>query len=105
MNYGAHLFPAPGSLVDSLARACGLVTVPVTGGMMGMAVGSARLTHGRVETYPFRLPLSLRERAAFAVAGVRLQHAVARNRRATAARTTSSVATTRTRSCALVTAV
>ena len=38
--------------------------------MMGLAVGSARLTRGRVESYPFRLPLSLRDRAAFAVAGV-----------------------------------
>ena len=27
MNYGAHLFPAPGSLVDSMARDCGLETV------------------------------------------------------------------------------
>ena len=24
LNYGAHLFPAPGSLVDSMARDCGL---------------------------------------------------------------------------------
>ena len=100
MNYGAHLFPGPGSLVDSLARACGLETVPVTGGMMGMAVGSARLTHGRVETYPFRLPLSLRERAAFAVAGVRLQRAVARYRRATAARPGDSPADVRARALA-----
>ena len=38
MNYGAHLFPAPGSLVDSMARDCGLETVPVTGSMMGLAV-------------------------------------------------------------------
>ena len=31
LNYGAHLFPAPGSLVDGMARDCGLETVPVTG--------------------------------------------------------------------------
>ena len=37
LNYGAHLFPAPGSLVDGMARDCGLETVPVTGGMMGLA--------------------------------------------------------------------
>ena len=58
LNYGAHLFPAPGSLVDGMARECGLETVPVTGGMMGLAVGSTILDRGRVETYPFRLPLS-----------------------------------------------
>jgi protoporphyrinogen/coproporphyrinogen III oxidase len=86
MNYGAHLFPAPGSLVDSMARECGLESVPVTGSMMGLAVGSRLVDRGPVETYPFRLPLSLRERAALAVAGLRLRHAVARRARlATAA--------------------
>ena len=78
LNYGAHLFPGPGSLVDGLARECGLETVPVTGGMMGLALGSTLLHSGRVETYPFRLPLSLRDRIAFAKAGVKVQRAVAR---------------------------
>lgn len=83
LNYGAHLFPAPGSLVDAMARACGLETVPVTGSMMGLAVGSRLLTRGRVETYPFRLPLSPRERIAFAKAGVKVQRAVGRYHRLT----------------------
>jgi len=78
LNYGAHLFPAPGSLVDGMARDCRLETVPVTGGMMGLAVGSKILEGGRVESYPFRLPLSLRERIAFASAGVKVQLAVRR---------------------------
>ena len=78
LNHGAHLFPAPGSLVDGMAVECGLETVPVTGGMMGLAVGSTRLTHGRVETYPLRLPLPLRDRVAFARAGLKVQRAVAR---------------------------
>jgi protoporphyrinogen/coproporphyrinogen III oxidase len=78
LNYGAHLFPAPGSLVDGMARDCGLDTVPVMGTMMGLAVGSTLLDRGRVETYPFRLPLSLRDRIAFARAGLKIQRAVAR---------------------------
>ena len=81
LNYGAHLFPAPGSLVDSMARDCGLETVPVTGSMMGLAVGSTLVNRGRVETYPFRLPLSLRERVAFAKAGLKVQRAVAKYQR------------------------
>jgi protoporphyrinogen/coproporphyrinogen III oxidase len=81
LNYGAHLFPAPGSLVDEMAVACGLSTVPVTGSMMGLAVGSKLLNSGRVETYPLRLPLSLRDRAAFVRAGVKVQRAVARYHR------------------------
>jgi oxygen-dependent protoporphyrinogen oxidase len=82
LNQGAHLFPAPGSLVDAMARDCGLETVPVTGGMMGLAVGSTVLDRGRVEAYPFRLPLSLPDRVAFARAGIRVQRAVAAYHRA-----------------------
>jgi oxygen-dependent protoporphyrinogen oxidase len=82
LNYGAHLFPAPGTLVDRMTCECGLETVPVTGGMMGLAVGSKILDRGRVETYPFRLPLSVRDRIAFAKAGLRVQRAVARYHRA-----------------------
>jgi len=81
LNYGAHLFPAPGSLVDGMARECGLDTVPVTGGVMGLAVGSTLIDRGRVETYPFRLPLSVHDRIASARAGVRIQRAVARYHR------------------------
>jgi protoporphyrinogen/coproporphyrinogen III oxidase len=77
LNHGAHLFPGPGSLVDAMARECGLQTMPVTGGMMGLAVGSTVLHRGRVETYPLRLPLSVGERLAFARAGLRVQRAVA----------------------------
>jgi protoporphyrinogen/coproporphyrinogen III oxidase len=82
LNYGAHLFPAPGSLVDGMARDCGLETVPVTGSMMGLAVGSTLLNGGRVETYPLRLPLSVRDRIVFARAGVKIQRAVAAYHRA-----------------------
>jgi oxygen-dependent protoporphyrinogen oxidase len=81
LNYGAHLFPAPGSLVDAMALECGLETVAVTGGMMGLALGSTLLVRGRVETYPFRLPLSIRDRVAFVKAGVKIQRAVARYHR------------------------
>ena len=81
LNYGAHLFPAPGSLVDTMARRCGLETVPVTGSMMGLALGSTLLNGGRVETYPFRLPLSVRDRLAFIRAGVKVQRAVKRYQR------------------------
>src|SRR3712207_6587176 len=77
LNYGAHLFPGPGSLVDGMVRDCGLETVPVTGAMMGLAVGSALLTGGRVETYPLRLPLPVGERVAFARAGLKVRRAVA----------------------------
>jgi oxygen-dependent protoporphyrinogen oxidase len=81
LNYGAHLFPAPDSVVGSMVRDCGLETVPVTGSMMGLAVGSRRLERGRVESYPLRLPLSARDRVAFARAGLKIQRAVRRRLR------------------------
>jgi oxygen-dependent protoporphyrinogen oxidase len=80
-NFGAHLFPAPGSLVGSMIRDCGLEAVPVTGSMMGLAVGSRLLNRGRVESYPLRLPLPLRDRAAFAAAGLKIQRAARRYHR------------------------
>jgi oxygen-dependent protoporphyrinogen oxidase len=61
-----------------MAAECELETVPVTGGMMGLAVGDTILDGGRVESYPFRLPLSVRERLAFARAGLKVQLAVRR---------------------------
>jgi protoporphyrinogen/coproporphyrinogen III oxidase len=68
--------------VDRMARDCGLDTVPVTGSMMGLAVGTKRLIRGPVETYPLRLPLPVRDRVAFAIAGVRVKRAVSAYRRA-----------------------
>ena len=64
-----------------MARDCGLQTAPVTGAMMGLAVGRTLLTSGRVETYPLRLPLRLRDKVAFARAGLTVQRAVARYHR------------------------
>ena len=81
LNYGAHLFPAPGSLVDTMAREVDLEMVPVWGGMMGLAVGDTRLTSGRIESYPFRLPLSVGDRIAFAMKGLQIQRAVANYQR------------------------
>jgi oxygen-dependent protoporphyrinogen oxidase len=81
LNYGAHLFPGPGSLVDRMVRECGLETVRVTGSMMGLAVGSTLLYRGPVETYPFRLPLPVRDRIAFAKAGLKVRRAVSRYHR------------------------
>ena len=97
MNYGAHLFPGPGTIMDRMARECGLETLPVTGSMMGLAVGAKRLTRGRVETYPFRLSLSVRDRVAFALAGLRVQRAVSAYRRVSAPRAGDTPAALRSR--------
>ena len=97
LNYGAHLFPAPGSLVDTLARELELETVPVWGSMMAIAMGRRRLTSGPVESYPFRLPLSLVGRAAFAIQGLKVQNAVRAYNRISRARDGETAADVRAR--------
>ncbi len=78
LNLGAHLFPGPDSVVQGLVREVGLQTIPVTGGMMGLALAGRTLTTGSIDLYPLRLPLTLRERVAFARAGLRLMREVRR---------------------------
>lgn len=97
LNYGAHLFPAPGSLVDSIATELSLETVPVWGSMMGLAVGRTRLASGPVESYPFRLPLSIGDRVGFAIRGLKVQQAVAAYHRAARPRPGETPAETRAR--------
>jgi protoporphyrinogen/coproporphyrinogen III oxidase len=97
MNYGAHLFPGRGTIVDRMARDCGLDTVPVTGSMMGLAVGPKLLSRGPVETYPLRLPLSVRDRVSFAMAGLRVRRAVSAYRRVSTPRVGETPADVRAR--------
>lgn len=97
LNYGAHLFPAPGSLVDTIATELALETVPVWGSMMGLAVGDRKLTSGPVESYPLRLPLSPADRIGFALRGLKVQHAVGGYHRIAKPRPGESTTDTRAR--------
>jgi oxygen-dependent protoporphyrinogen oxidase len=97
LNFGAHLFPAPGSLVDTIATELSLETVPVWGSMMALAVGDTKLASGPIESYPLRLPLSVRDRVGFAARGLKVQRAVAAYHRATRPRPGETPAATRSR--------
>ena len=97
LNYGAHLFPAPGSLVDTMAGELALETVPVWGSMMGLALRGTKLTSGPVESYPLRLPLSVPARVAFAIQGLKVQLAVAGYHRVARPRAGEAPADTRAR--------
>lgn len=81
LNFGAHLFPGVGSLVDSLCSELGLDVVAVPDSIMGLAVNGTVLGRGPVESYPFRLPLSPAERLEFIRAGLRLGAAIRRYNR------------------------
>jgi oxygen-dependent protoporphyrinogen oxidase len=78
VNLGAHVFAGAGTATDALLRETRVEAVDVPGVLTGLELDGRVVAGGRVETYPFRLPLSLRDRAAFVRAGLRLRLAVAR---------------------------
>jgi oxygen-dependent protoporphyrinogen oxidase len=73
LSVGAHMFPAPGSLVGRMATDLGLETRPITGSMLNVHSGGRLIRDTRPELLPLRLPLSARGRVAMAGAGLRLR--------------------------------
>ena len=78
LNVGAHVLSGPGSATWRLASEVGAELVKVPGNLVALELGGRLLVGGRPELYPFRLPLTLRERVALVTAGARLRLAVAR---------------------------
>jgi oxygen-dependent protoporphyrinogen oxidase len=78
LNLGAHVFGGEGSATGRLITASGARAARVEGRLAAVALGDRVVASGRVETYPFRLPLPLRSRAALVRAGVKLRLAVRR---------------------------
>jgi oxygen-dependent protoporphyrinogen oxidase len=78
LNLGAHVFGGEGSATGRLITGSGARAARVEGRLAAVALGDRVVASGRVETYPFRLPLPLRSRAALVRAGVKLRLAVRR---------------------------
>jgi protoporphyrinogen/coproporphyrinogen III oxidase len=78
LNLGAHVFGGPGSATGRLIDRAGVHAAPVPGHLAAVALGGRIVAGGMVETYPFRLPLSLRSRASLIRAGLALRLAVRR---------------------------
>ena len=76
MNLGAHLFPGAGSHVERMTSALGLETIAIPGAKFALSFNGRVYANKRVETYPFNLPLSPRERIALADVGLRAVAAV-----------------------------
>ena len=72
MNWGAHVFAGSGSSTDALLHEVGVAAAPIPGSLKGMAMDGRLLTTGHVGTYPFRLPMTARDRAAIFTAGAKL---------------------------------
>ena len=77
LNFGAHVFGGDGTATDRLLRGLDVAALPLPGKLAALAY-AGRVVTSPVETYPFRLPLSVRSRAALVRAGLKLRYDVAR---------------------------
>jgi len=76
LNWGAHVFAGPESATGRLMQDVGVRAEPVPGELAGLAMNGRLLLDGRVETYPFRVPIAWRDRAAVLRAGIKVRRAV-----------------------------
>ena len=78
LNWGAHVFSGPGSATGRLLAEVGIEAVAVPGELAALLMKGRFLTDGRVETYPFRIPMPLASRLALVRSGVKVRLAVRR---------------------------
>jgi protoporphyrinogen/coproporphyrinogen III oxidase len=78
LNWGAHVFTGPGTSTDALLNEVGVTAVAVPGSLKSVSMNGKFLRNGRIETYPFRLPMSMSARAAVIVKGLKVGGGVLR---------------------------
>ncbi|WP_048556179.1 protoporphyrinogen/coproporphyrinogen oxidase [Nostocoides japonicum] len=79
MNWGGHVYDGGAeSSTQAFLRESGFRSRPVPGNLAGLSMNGKLLLHGRVETFPFRVPMSWHDRASVLRAGAKVRLAVAR---------------------------
>ncbi|WP_164667245.1 flavin monoamine oxidase family protein [Virgibacillus doumboii] len=76
LNWGGHVYGGPNSATGELLRSVGIDALPVPGILSAMFMNGKLLVDGRVETYPFRVPMSWKSRFALMRAGAKVRTAV-----------------------------
>ncbi len=76
LNWGGHLYAGAGSATDELFQSVGITALPVPGILSAMHLNGKLLLGGRVELYPFRVPMSWKSRFAMIRAGAKVRAAV-----------------------------
>lgn len=76
LNYGAHVYTGENSATDNLLQAVGVEATKVEGSFTGIAMNNKLITKGRVETYPFRIPMSMKSRFGILMVGAKVRLAV-----------------------------
>lgn len=78
LNWGGHIFAGEGSATSWLLDNVGIDAMKVPGSLTGLAMNGKLLLRGRVERYPFQIPMSPSARWAMARSGAKVAAAVAR---------------------------
>lgn len=78
LNWGGHVYAGGNSSTAWLLRDTGIDSTPVTGSLAGLAMNGKLLLSGRVESYPFRIPMPWSARAGMVKAGAKVALAVAK---------------------------
>jgi oxygen-dependent protoporphyrinogen oxidase len=86
LNFGAHVFAGPESATGRLLDEVGVAAAPVPGELAAIFMNGRLLTDGRVQTYPFRIPMPWNARLAALRAGAKVRLAVYRYGRAASPR-------------------
>lgn len=82
LNWGGHIFAGEGTSTERLFNETGTRWMTVPGSLTGLSMNGKLLLKGRIETYPFRIPMSLRSRAALIKSGAKVMADVGRYARA-----------------------
>jgi protoporphyrinogen/coproporphyrinogen III oxidase len=78
LNWGGHVYAGGGSATSWLLDDTGVAAVPVPGSLAGLSMNGKLLLKGRVETYPFRIPMPWGSRLQMIKAGAKVGLSVAR---------------------------
>ncbi|MFD2831367.1 NAD(P)/FAD-dependent oxidoreductase [Corticicoccus populi] len=76
LNWGGHVYAGEGSATDNLFKSVGVSAEPVPGTLSAMSLNGKLLLNGRVEFYPFRVPMSWKSRISLLFAGAKVRLAV-----------------------------
>ena len=72
LNWGGHVFGGPGTSTDDLLTETGTATVEVPGSLTGTSMNGKLLLKGPLQTYPFRIPMPMRDRLGMIRAGAKV---------------------------------
>ncbi len=76
LNWGGHVYAGAGSATQSLVDSVGVQSAPVLGLLKGLHINGKLYLDGKLETTPFRAPMSFQSRIALITKGVKIRYAV-----------------------------